>query len=183
MSVSASEARRQYLAMIRTNYPRLYNDTVLKTVEKHLQKQQALGALSTDYGADLSAFDLTSGDAAVYTPTDYSTPDTSTVTSSISDNSGSLFSSILNSVSSIANSYTTTAAQQNLLQINTQRAKQGLPPLTYYNGQQVTAAGLAPASPSVNGVETALSSIPSSTWLYAGLGVAAIFLISSMKRK
>lgn len=180
--MNASEHRRQYLAWIRTNYPRLYNDTVLKTVENHLQEQQSLGALATDYGADLSQFDLSSGDGAVYTPMDYSTPSI-TATDSISNNSGSLFSSILDSVSSLANAYTTTTAQQNLLQINTQRAKQGLPPLTYYNGQQVTATGLAPASPSVNGVETALASIPSSVLLYAGLGVGALILISAMKSR
>jgi len=157
----ASENRRQYLAWIRTNFPDLYNATVTKTVSDFVANQsQQMGALGDD---------TTSADTGFW--------------SSLADNAGSLFNTIVDTAAKVAPAYVQTKAQLDLLDVNSQRAQKGLAPLTYYNGQQVTATGLSQGSSAVNGVERALSTVPTSTWLIGGLGVAALLLFTMKRSK
>lgn len=183
MSVSAG--KQQYLAWLRTNFPDLYAKTVTAVVTNHLAQASGLSGLG-DASIDTSNIDFTSG-ASVDTSAPSLSVDSSagggSIWDSISSSAGSLFSAITSGVQQLAPTYVQTKAQLSLLDINTARAQQGLPPLTYYNGQQVTAAGLAPANSSVRGVETALSTVTSPTFLLIGaLGIGALVLMSSKRR-
>lgn len=65
--------------------------------------------------------------------------------SGIFDSIGSAFNNFVQNVStalpSLANSYAQIKTQQQLIEANSQRAQQGLPPLVYQNGQLVPMTG------------------------------------------
>jgi hypothetical protein len=179
MSVSAG--KQQYLAWLRTNFPDLYAKTVTAVVSAHLAQASGLSGLGDS--SDFSMPDFSSGWSPDTSAPTLTVDGGSSIWDSISSSASSLFSTIANGVQQLAPTYVQTKAQLSLLDINTARAQQGLPPLTYYNGQQVTASGLAPANSSVRGVETALSTVTSPTFLLIGaLGIGALVLLSS-KRK
>jgi hypothetical protein len=92
---------------------------------------------------------------------------------------GFSFNQITGAIASVANTITQTQAQQNLLAINTQRAQQGLPPLTM-NGQIVTASMLAPANSAVMSAEKVLAGVGGSGMLII---VVIIVLILAMGNK
>ena len=196
--MAISEGKQQYLAWLRTNFPELYTKTVTPAITDHLAEASGyagmrivsgapglsgMGDASTDafgMGTDVPNFDA--GNITMDAP-QITVDNSSSVWDSISSNAGSLFSTITSAVSQLAPAYVQTKAQLSLLDINTARAQQGLPPLTYYNGQQVTASGLAPANSQVRGVETALSTVTSPSFLLiAGLGIGALVLLSSKRR-
>lgn len=92
--------------------------------------------------------------------------------SSIASAAGTLFSGIAQAAPAIGQAYVGTQSQLSLLQINSARAQQGLPPLANVNGTLVTASQLAAANPTTAALEGALtvgsSSTSMTTWLLIG---------------
>lgn len=163
-------AREMYLAWVRTNHPDIYV-TALQQFANGTVGMSGIGDDSADVfgrpipsvlrglGDDTTGTDLTTVDTSQLPDVVMPTLDIPTVTAapaSSSASSGNIFSSITNAITSVSNAVTTTEAQQNLLAINTQRARQGLPPLSM-NGQVVTAGQLAPASSAVLQAEQVLA--------------------------
>jgi len=90
----------------------------------------------------------------------------------------SWFSTFTNAVANVATTYLNTSAQGNLLSLNTQRARQGLPPVNA-QGVPVTSAGLMPANSRVYAIERTIAGATSSPMLWLGLAaIAGIFLFS-----
>lgn len=136
---------------------------------------------------DLSALDAFSYPAADLSTVDtssFSSPDLSSFDSSApAASSGSFlnsgtFTSLLNAATSVADTVINANAQSSLVQLNTQRAAQGLWPVQA-NGQPVPQSQLYPsATPSLARFESAISTQGVTTpilWV-AGLGLLAFAL-------
>jgi hypothetical protein len=180
------QSRTAYLAWVRSRYPKVYW-SALKAV--FTPQQSALGSLGDDLTSsvtpDLTAStDLTgdlSPDISSSTSDAVNAAYNATVSpSSSGTDTASIFNSVANAISSIGQSVVTTQAEQNLLSINTQRARQGLPPLSA-NGLPVTASGLVPTSATIAQIEASLGG--SSGMALLGVGIAAVLGLALLSRK
>ena len=196
---TAAENRQTYLAWLRTTMPNLYVASMQhvanpKKTNYDFGKARGIGAVSFnqlaglgDDGTDTTDQDLAiSEDPLSYAPPDVSAPPASDTTviappsssssSSSSSSGGSAFDSVVKAVSSVASTVVATEAQQNLLNVNTQRAKQGLPPLNA-NGQIITSNMLAPTTSAISQAEAALAGNTGSLLLLLG-GAALLFMVA-----
>jgi hypothetical protein len=167
-------AKELYLAWVRSNYPQQY----ISALRKVASKPRSLGGL----GDDLTA-SFISPDVQTMVDTSQVSPDVTAAIDNATQTSGaaSVFDSITNALSNVAQTYLQTSAQQNLLSVNTQRARQGLPPLTA-NGVPVTAASLAPANSSIYMLERRIAGAVSPNFLIFG-GLALVgFLMLGRRR-
>jgi hypothetical protein len=169
-------ARELYLAWLRTNYPLQY----IAALRKITNKPRSLGGLGDDLTASFSSPDM----SQIVSETQVSPDVTSAVNAAVSaQGSDSVFNSIANAVSNIATTYLQTSAQSRLLDINTQRARQGLAPLMA-NGMPVTAQTLAPANSTIYRLERSIAgSVGSNTLLFAGVGGLALFMLLGRRRR
>lgn len=103
--------------------------------------------------------------------------------SSLASNAGSIFGSIAKAAPVLGQAYASTQGQLSLLQVNTQRAQQGLPPLTNLNGTLVTAAQLASPNAQTAAVERSITTgVNTPMLLLAGAGLLLVILLTSSKR-
>lgn len=171
-------AKQLYLGWVRTYYPKAYGAALVQT----FGKGRGLMGLGDDLIAPIANFspdltstaDLTSSVSDVGVTSDVSDAINNAYNATVaspasSSSSGDWFSSLANAISSVAPAVVQTQAAENLLQINTQRAAQGLPPLTA-NGVPVTSSMLSPTNATVAQLEAAL----------AGGGVMPILLIGGV---
>lgn len=162
-------AKQLYLAWVRTNHPQVYG----QALHVALSPRSGMGGLGDDLTDSLTG----TGVDFSTTVTGLSDADAASLAASADQSTaqgsswGDLFNSIANAVTTVAPVIVQTQAQQNLLQINTQRARQGLPPLTA-NGVPVSASQLAPANPTMARLESSLSGGGG----LALAGIAALFV-------
>lgn len=170
-------AKQLFLGWVRTNYPSVYAKALTQTFG--YAGRPGLGGLGDDLTDSITApdDDITLQDVSfdpnsVGAPTDVNSAVSSAASTVQSSGSSwsDFFNSLATNISSVGNAVLTTQAQANLLQINTQRAQQGLPPLTSY-GVPVTAASLAPASAAVASLESSLTSGSGGMLLILGFAV------------
>lgn len=162
-------AKELYLAWLRTNYPTNY----VAALRKAVNKPRSLGGLGDDLLSTFTAPDFTStaSDIAV-------TPDVTAAIDAGVAAGGNWFDTFITGVQNVASTYLNTQAQSNLLNINTQRIKQGLPPVNN-NGVPVTAAQLAPANSAVYRMERQIAGTltqPNTLMLLAAAGVGVALL-------
>lgn len=156
-------SKQTYLAWVRTQHPRLYYAALRRVFGG---PAAGLSGLGDDL---LSAVDTGTIDTGVSSDV---TDAVNAAANAAQSNSGTdWFGQLADAITQIAPTVVQTQAQQNLLAINTQRAKAGLP-LYSSNGQVVTGSMLAPTSQTVQQMEAALSG--GAPWmLLAGLGILA----------
>jgi hypothetical protein len=177
-------ARQTYLAWVRTTQPKLYWSALMRTFGNNSNLGGLGDDLTSSVTPDLSVVDTTgaldlspSSDVTDAVNSAYN----ATLTPS-SSGSGDVFSSLANAITSIAPTIVQTQAAENLLQINTQRAAQGLAPLSA-NGVPVTGSMLSPTSASIAQMEAALSG--SGSWLplalIGGLALVGVAMMSGRR--
>ena len=177
-------SKQTYLALVRTQYPRLYyaalqrvfggnsgmgglGDDLTASISPDLTSTEDLTAsLDTSVSSDVSNSINTAYNAAV-------SPDSST-----QGGSTDYFGQIANAITQIAPTVVQTQAAESLLQINTARAQAGLPLYTS-QGQVVTGSMLSPTSASIAQMEAALAGGGSSLLLIGGIAVVAFLLLNS----
>lgn len=98
------------------------------------------------------------------------------------DSIGSVFNNVVTNVTqalpNLANTYAQYRAQEQLIRMNAERAKQGLAPLSYQNGQLVDASGQPYTQSDLSIASTA------NTWLpVAIVGGVLLFAVLLLKRK
>lgn len=178
-------ARQLYLGWVRTAHPALYGRALVSV----FGKGGGLSGLGDDLTSSISAPDLVSSDDIISGVSDIGvTSDVSdaintaynSTVASPSTSSGDFFSSLANAISSIAPTVVQTQAAENLLQINTQRAAQGLAPLTA-NGIPVTSSMLSPTSATLAQMEAALSG--SSGFILPLLLVGGVVVLAMAMKK
>lgn len=154
-----------------------------------LSDSTSLQPLTFDTSNIVAPADLPTVDTSSFTMPDFSSLDSSGGSSTPASSGGlsswfnsNTFSSLLGAAASVANTYIASNAQSNLqtslIQLNTQRAAQGLWPVQA-NGQPVPQTQLTPsASPSVAQFESAISTggITTPLLLIAGVGLLAFSL-------
>jgi hypothetical protein len=140
---------------------------------------------SSSDASSYPAADLSTVDTSSFSSPDLSSFDTSTPAASSSGGGSSwlnsnTFSSLINTVGNVADTIINANAQSNLVQLNTQRAAQGLWPVQA-NGQPVPQSQLYPSSsPSLAQFESAISTqggISTPLIAVAGLGLLALLLL------
>lgn len=149
-------AKQIYLAWVRTNFPQVYSQAMRAV----LAPDTTLAGLADDLTASITPGfqDVTVDTSAQSIDPAVEASISQAAADATSDGSTSwtdIFNGITNAISSISSTVVQSKAQQNLLQINTQRAQQGLPPLTA-NGVPVSASMLAPASTTLAKLESSL---------------------------
>lgn len=167
-------SKQTYLALVRTQYPRLY----YAALQRVFGGNSGMGGLGDDLTDSISASgwapDLSSIDTSV--SSDVSDSINSAYNASISPSSSTQggstdwFGQLANAITTIAPTVVQTEAAQNLLNINTQRAQAGLPLYTS-QGQIVTGSMLSPTSASIAQMEASLSGSGGTLLL---LGLAAV---------
>lgn len=169
-------AKELYLAWLRTNHPNVYARALGKVFSP---RSAGLGGLGDDLAMSvIQPVDVNSDvslDPSVGAAID-------AANSSPSSSWGDFFTSLTNAVSSVGQTVVNTQAQQNLLAINTQRARQGLPPVNA-NGVPVTAAQIAGTqSPLLQQMEAKLASAGNMPYLLVG-GALVFALLMGGKRR
>jgi len=155
--------KQMYLAWVRSYYPTLYYNALNQTFGK--------GSGLAGLGDDLTdSIDPTASIAAIGIGQDTSDAIDSAYNAAQQDSTNS-WDALANAITSTANSVVQTQAAEQLLQVNANRARLGLPLYTS-NGQTVTPQMLVPGSATVAQMEAALSG-SGSLWLLAA--VAAVF--------
>lgn len=158
-------SKQLYLGWVRTNHPQLYYAAIRRVFGG---PAAGLSGLGDDL---LSSIDTGSVDTSI--SSDVTNAVNSAAATAQSDTSTDWFGQLADAITQIAPSVVQTEAQQNLLAINTQRAKLGLP-LYSSNGQVVSGSMLAPTSASVQQMEAALTG--GGPWVLLGglalLGIA-----------
>lgn len=173
------QARTAYLAWVRSAYPRVYW-SAMKAV--FTPQKTGMGGLGDDLTESISP-DLTAGSDISSDTTDaINAAYSATVSPSSGSDTAGMFTSIANAISSIGQSVVQTQAEQNLLSINTQRARQGLPPLSA-NGLPISAAGLVPTNQTLAQIEASLGGSTGTTLLMVGLAAVAGFAILGRRSK
>jgi hypothetical protein len=177
--------KQTYLALVRTQYPRLY----YAALQRVFSPRSNLGGLGDDLTATITPDLVSSDDLSADVP-DISSDVTDSInaaynasqsaSSTTQGGSTDYFSAIANAISSLAPTVVQTQAAENLLNINTQRAAQGLPPLTA-NGQIVTSSMLSPTSATLAQMEAALSGSGGSVLLIGGAVLLAVILLSGRR--
>jgi len=188
--------KQLYLAWVRSTFPNVYTGALTQL----LSPKAGLSGLGDDLTSSITA----SIDAGTYDPqamreasANYSSPvsdvsispdvqnsiDQANQTSSSSSAWGDFFNNLSSAISNVGSSVLQTQAQANLLQINTQRAQQGLPPLNQY-GVPVTAQQLAPTSSSIAQFEANLAQtgITSPILWIAIAGIVGVALFANRGR-
>lgn len=105
--------------------------------------------------------------------------------SGLLDSIGTVFGNVVNSVTTalpqLANTYSEYRQAESLIKLNSQRAQQGLSPLTYNaNGQLVTASG---QPYSAQDFSIASSGMGTATWIALGAaGLLAVWLLARSSR-
>ena len=183
--MSANENRALYLAWLRTVHPEIYSPVVLGAVRDHLTntlRGLGDGSVPDMVLLDPSTFDLTSMNVPIDIPAPtIDIASDPSILSTLSNSADNLFSTIVNAAPQLANTYVQSQGQLNLLNVNTARAKAGLPPLTNVNGIPVTAASLAPANAQTLAMDQALSSVGGGgvmLLVLGGLGLLAVLAMS-----
>lgn len=135
------------------------------------------GYTTPNYSPIISPVDLSLPTSIPYTPP----PSASSSGGSTAADFASVAAAV-NSItaagSNIASAINLNSAQQNLLQINTQRAQMGLPPLSSVTGAPVSPGSLIGASPSLAQIEANLSGSSGMLPLLLLVGVVAIVAMS-----
>ena len=178
--------KQTYLALVRTQYPRLY----YAAIQSVFSPRANLGGLGDDLTATITPDLVSADDLSADTP-DISSDVTDSInaaynaslspSSTTQGGSTDYFSAIANAITSIAPTVVQTQAAENLLSINTQRAQQGLPPLTA-NGQIVTSSMLSPTSATVAQMEAALAGGSGGLLLIGGLVLVGLLVMNSGRR-
>jgi hypothetical protein len=100
------------------------------------------------------------------------------------DSIGSVFNNVVNNVTQalpqLANTYSQYRAQEQLIRMNSDRAKQGLPPLSYQNGQLVDASGQPYTSGDLSIAQTASKWGPIA--IVGGVVLLAVLLLRGRRR-
>lgn len=174
-------AKQTYLALVRTQYPALY----YRALQSVFGKNVGMGSLGDDLTDSISSTgfmpsldDISSVSSDVSDAVNSAYNATLSPTSNTQGGSTDWFGQLANAITTIAPTVVQTEAAQNLLNINTQRARAGLPLYTS-QGQIVTGSMLSPTSSSIAQMEAALAGGGSSLYLVVGLGVAAFLLLTS----
>jgi hypothetical protein len=153
--------RQLYLGYVRTYHPQVYY-AALKNVFGRKAGLAGLGDDLTDSISptvpDLTDVSITTPDISSDTTDAVNSAYNATLSSSSTTNGGNtdFFTSLANGIAAVAPTIVQTQAAENLLQINTQRAQMGLPPLTA-NGVPLTGSMLSPTSASIAQMEAALA--------------------------
>lgn len=175
--------KQTYLALVRTQYPKLYYAALHRVFGKNGGNLGGLGDDLTDsITPDLTSSDDLISDLDTGVSSDVSDSINSAYNASVSPasttqgGSTDFFGALANAITSIAPTVVQTQAAENLLAINTQRAQQGLPPLTQ-NGQLVTSSMLSPTSASLAQMEAALAGNSGSLLLIGGIALVGIVLL------
>lgn len=174
--------KQTYLALVRTQYPKLY----YAALQRVFSNRANLGGLGDDLTAsitpDLVSVDDLTSDLDTGVSSDVSDSinaaynATQSPASTTQGGGTDYFSALANAITSIAPAVVQTQAAENLLSINTQRAAQGLAPLTS-NGQIVTSSMLSPTSATVAQMEAALAGGGGSLLLIGGIALVGVLLV------
>lgn len=173
-------AKGLYLAWVRTHYPKVYSAALAKTFNP---RGAGLGGLGDDLtDSVLQPITVSSSILVPDTSVDSSTAAAINAANADPGTSwGSFFNSLTNAISGIGQTVVNTQAQQNLLSVNTQRARVGLPPLNA-NGVPITAMQIAGTqSPSLQQMEANLAQAGMWPWLIGG-GLALALLLGKRSR-
>lgn len=162
-------SKQLYLGWVRTNHPKLYYAAIRRVFGG---SASGLSGLGDDL---VSSIDTGSVDTSI--SGDVTNAINSAAATAQSDTSTNWFGQLADAITSIAPTVVQTEAQQNLLAINTQRARMGLP-LYASNGSVVTGSQLAPTSQTVQQMEAALAG--GGPWVFLGglalLGLAFVVM-------
>lgn len=166
--------KQTYLAWVRSTHPSLY----WRAVANVFSSRSGMGGLGDDLTDSISP-DF----SVVTTPSDIGLTqeasdaiNAATITAQTQTNTD-WFGQLANAITQLAPTVVNTQAAENLLAINSQRARQGLPLYTQ-NGQLVTSQMLSPTSSSVAAMEAALSG--SSSLVLPILLVGGVILAASI---
>lgn len=165
-------ARQLFLGWVRTTHPQVYARAMRLMFAPHT----ALSGL----GDDLTSTIDVGSNAGLSDSESQSLAQAASDTAAQGNSWADIFTGVANTITAVAPAIVQTEAQQNLLQINTQRAQQGLPPLTYINGVPVSAASLAPATGATAQLEAALGG-GGSIFLIGGALVLGLLLLGGKK--
>jgi hypothetical protein len=166
-------SKQLYLGWVRTTQPKLYYAALQRVFRGHSAGLSGLGDDLT------SSIDPGIGTVDTSVSSDVSNAVNSAAAAAQSDSSTDWFGQLANAITSIAPTVVQTEAQQNLLAINTQRAKLGLP-LYSSNGTVVTGSQLAPTSQSIAQMEAALAG-GSGLWIFGGLALLGVLLLTKKR--
>lgn len=170
-------ARQLYLGWLRTTAPLVY----ARALRTATNPNANLAGLGDDLTSPLQSVTVDTGDSSLSATDIQAISDAGGSSDTGSGNSwADFFSSVANAVGTIAPAVVQTQAQQNLLAINTQRARQGLAPLTA-SGVPVTANMLAPTSATLASIEASMAG-GSGTLLLVGGGILLAVLLLMKKR-
>lgn len=150
------------------------------------------GGTTTDFSSTPDAFSAGNTDplqAVNLTPITFDptsvqlSPSVSNTLAQQASSGTDVFSNIADAVAKVATTYIGASAQANLLSVNTQRARQGLPPLAA-NGRPVTSNMLAPTSASIAAMERAIAGAATPTNMMVIGGVLLLgFLVLGRKSR
>lgn len=100
------------------------------------------------------------------------------------DSIGNVFNNVVNNVTqalpNLASTYANYRAQEQLIRMNSERAKQGLAPLTYQNGQLVDASGQPYTSGDLSIAQTAAKWGP--MLALGGIGLLLVLFLTRRRR-
>jgi hypothetical protein len=173
--------KQLYLAWVRTQFPSVYARALAQTFNP---RGAGLGGLGDDLTADVLQ-PITVSSSILVPGTDSATA--SAIDAANADPSfswGSFFNSLTSAISGIGQTVANTQAQQNLIAINTARARMvpPLPPLNQ-NGVPVTAAQFAGTiSPTLQQMEANLAQAGFTPVLLIGGGLILALLLAGRKR-
>lgn len=164
--MSTIQARELYLNWLAGNHPTLYDKTIKPVLHAALSTRgrQPLGDWIDDLlaeGNSIPSLSIDSGGAS----------------------GSSIWDNILSSVTSLGSQYVSTAAAQQLINLNSQRAASGLPPVDQ-NGNVITSANMAAQSGNYLALQRWLASQGSSTvptWVWVGGGGLILVALLGMR--
>ncbi len=165
--------KQLYLGWLRTYAPVVYT----RALKLAANPNANLAGLGDDLTSGLQSVTVDTGDSTI------SDADAAAISDAVTSSGSSwsdFFDSLASAVGTVAPAIVQTQAQENLLAVNTQRAQQGLPPLTA-NGVPVTANALAPTSASLAALEASMSGGLTPILLIGGLGLLAVVLLAGRK--
>lgn len=180
--------KHTYLAWVRTEQPQVYYKALSAVFGKRNGNMGGLGDDLTDsitFSPDLTSTDDLTDISDIDTSSDVTNAvnnaynATQSSASTTSGGSTDFFGALANAITAVAPTVVQTQAAENLLAINTQRAQQGLPPLTA-NGIPVTGSMLSPTSATIAQMEAALGGAGSllPILLIGGVGLLAFAMMS-----
>lgn len=175
-------SKQTYLALVRTQHPKLY----YAALQRVFGGKSGMGGLGDDltdsinsagWSPDLITVDNTSVSSDVTDAVNAAYNASVSPSSTIQGGSTDWFGQLANAITQIAPTVVQTQAAENLLAINTQRARLNLPLYTS-QGQIVTGSMLSPTSASIAQMEASLSGSGGTLLLLGVAAVVGIVLIS-----